>query len=90
MYENCYGHPFSSSNQVFQHRLVAERHLLNTNPTSRCLVEVGGNKYLDPDLVVHHKNQIRDDNRIENLQIMTGSAHQALHNRLRAKRNSNL
>lgn len=84
IYENCYGHPYASNGYVLQHRLVVERYLLGTNPTSPCLVKVGDNLYLDPKLVVHHKNFDRKDNRIENLQIMTKADHQGLHNRLRA------
>jgi hypothetical protein len=85
LYEHCPDHPFASNGYVLQHRLVAERHLRETNPASKCLVKIGDNLYLDPELVVHHKNFDRTDNVIDNLQVMTNSDHQALHNRLRAK-----
>lgn len=84
LYENCCEHPFASNGYVLQHRLVAERYLLKNNPLSPCLVAAGENLYLDPKLVVHHKNFDRKDNRIENLQIMTNGDHQRLHVRLRA------
>lgn len=49
---------------VMKHILVMER-------------EIG--RHLLPGEVVHHKNKIRDDNRIENLQLMTASEHMSMH-----------
>lgn len=53
---------------VMKHILVMER-------------EIGRN--LLPGEIVHHKNRIRDDNRIENLQLMTASEHMSMHMRER-------
>ena len=87
IYENAYSHPYATPNgYVFQHRLVAERHLLETNPESPCLVKLGENYYLSPELVVHHKDMDKKNNDISNLQIMTNGDHQRLHVRLRSKK----
>jgi len=51
-----------------EHRVIMEKHL--------------NNKLLETE-VIHHINGVKDDNRIENLEVMTNSEHSSLHARLR-------
>ena len=37
-------------------------------------------RYLLPDETIHHKNRIKTDNRIENLEIFNASEHRTKHN----------
>ena len=49
---------------VLEHRIVVENHL---------------GRYLQPGGVVHHKNHIKTDNRLENLEVMERGEHHSLH-----------
>ena len=58
-------HPNASKDgYVLEHHLVMEKHI---------------GRYIRKDEVVHHKNHIRNDNRLENLELMTFKEHASLH-----------
>ena len=63
--ELCPNHPFAIGNgYVLQHRLVMEKYI---------------KRFLMPNEVVHHINEIRNDNRIENLQLLSLGEHTSIH-----------
>lgn len=69
-------HPFKNCDDfVFEHRLVAEKYLLNDENS----VIVDGKKYLSPDYIVHHKDHNRQNNTPDNLAVMTLAEHSRLH-----------
>jgi hypothetical protein len=50
---------------IYEHRWIMQQHL--------------GGRDLRPDEIVHHKNGVKWDNRIENLEVLTHSEHTLLH-----------
>lgn len=65
IYEYCPEHPFKrQGNYVFQHRLVMERFL---------------GRYLLSTESVHHRDGNKQNNRIENLQLISPREHASLH-----------
>jgi len=69
----CDGHPRASlhGSYVYEHILVMERHL------NACVL---------PWTHIHHKNENRSDNRIENLLMTNQKEHMKIHAELRRKR----
>lgn len=78
----CLDHPFVNSDGfVFEHRLVAEKYLLNDENS----VEINGKRYLSPEYVVHHKDFNRLNNDVENLEVMLSKDHMIFHWKIRTK-----
>ncbi len=72
-------HPFAVAGYVFEHRLVVERWLNEADAHHPFLIRVDGKRYLRRDIVVHHINEIKDDNRLINVIPLTNEIHGSLH-----------
>lgn len=73
-------HPFRTKGDfVFEHRLIAERYLLNKENS----VKINGCFYLKPEYAVHHKDFCKLNNSPDNLLVLPKNEHVKLHNYLR-------
>ena len=77
--ERSANHPFNVAGYVMQHRLVIENEMRKQVPEHHFLVEIDSVKYLKRGIEVHHVNEVKTDNRIENLIACTSSGHKDLH-----------
>ncbi len=69
-------HPFKDCDGfVLEHRLIAEKYLLNKDNS----IMLDGKYYLKKPLVVHHKDENKQNNAPENLMILTRGKHRSLH-----------
>lgn len=80
---NVPGHPGGGrhGNHVGEHRLVIEAWMRELAPDHPFLYDHNGVKYLRGEIEVHHRNEVRDDNRRDNLLAVTKDAHHRIHNR---------
>lgn len=64
------------------------KNLNNCVKRSRLVMESAIGRYLRPSEIIHHINEIKDDDRIENLQLLPNKgAHSSIHNKIRSGEN---
>lgn len=69
-------HPFKDCDGfVFEHRLVAEKYLLNQENS----IEINGKKYLKKEYTVHHIDNNKTNNDVNNLKVITKEEHSKIH-----------
>lgn len=78
-YIKCSNHPFANSQGfVCEHRLIAEKYLLNDDNS----VVIDGKSYLSKKCVIHHIDFNKLNNDYKNLIVMDSSEHMRMHNKL--------
>lgn len=82
IYELAKWHPLASpTGYVLEHRLVMERWLLQNDPASKFLEYRNGHLVLSPEYEVHHKDENKANNSIDNLECLTPAEHRRLHSK---------
>ena len=78
-------HPLSDKNgRILEHRYIAEQILA----TEGQLININGTNVLNPDLVVHHKDEDKTNNNPNNLIILTEQEHANIHQGKKHKDNT--
>lgn len=86
IYERVIGHPFADEGGwVRQHRLVAEKFLLNDENS----ITIDGKRYLKQEYDVHHIDENKTNNDVSNLLVLTRAEHQKLHQKMRRDKRMN-
>lgn len=81
IYKFIKGHPFTwKRSYILEHRFIVEERMRKEAPEHHFLVEIDGEKYLSPDIDVHHMDKDRSNNDPTNLIAVTGWAHRLIHN----------
>ena len=74
-------HPFAKDGYVWEHRYVVEEHMRQKYPDHPLLAESGGKKYLRPETVVHHIDEVKTNNSLSNLMLLPDQRfHAFIHN----------
>ena len=74
-------HPMARLGYMAEHRLVVEKRTRDNDPDIECLTEIEGILYLKTSAVVHHIDEVKHNNKSENLMLLVNqSAHAFLHN----------
>lgn len=69
----------NAANKVLFHRLVMEEYLKSINDLDNLII-IEGQYIISDDLIVHHKDENKLNNLIDNLELMSLSEHTTLHN----------
>lgn len=85
LYDYAADHPFASNGYVLSHRLVMERWLRLKDESSPFLIKLGNQWYLSPEFIVHHIDENKRNNSINNLSCLTAAEHTGLHSRARSQ-----
>lgn len=77
-----YYHPLKSSDgYVMEHRIIMEQWLREHDPNHHALIEIDDIKYLRKEWIPHHIDGKKDNNCIENLELMSAFKHKSFHNK---------
>jgi hypothetical protein len=73
-------HPYAKDGYIFEHRHVVEQRTLRDDPNNILIIEINGVKCLSPVAVVHHIDEVKNNNEESNLMLLPNqNAHVFIH-----------